>query len=133
MRGARGAASALLLSAGIGMVVAMPASAASRADLDALSQKVDRVESVRDVKVVQRTFAQLAQFGEFKQMASLFAANGTLQWGDQTVTGRKAIQSWLTTDAGAMDGIKPGSMNTTMIDNPIVNLSADGHTAQGRF
>ena len=66
-------------------------------------------------------------------MASLFAANGTLQWGAQTVSGRKAIQTWLTTDAGAMNGIAPGSMNFQTIDNPSVNLSADGHTAEGRW
>ena len=133
MTRARGVVAALLLTAGLGVAAATPAGAATRAELDALSQKVDRVEAVRDIKVVQRTYAQLAQFGEFKQMASLFAANGTLQWGDQTVTGRKAIQTWLTADAGAMNGIAPGSMNTTVIDNPIINLSAAGTTAQGRF
>ena len=133
MNRARGVAAALLLTAGIGVAAVTPAGAASRAELDALSQQVDRVEAVRDIKVAQRTYAQLAQFGEFKKMASLFAVNGTLQWGEQTVSGRKAIQNWLTTDAGAMNGITPGSMNTTIIDNPIINLSAAGTTAQGRF
>ena len=88
---------------------------------------------MRGIKDLDRTFAQLAQFGEFKKMASLFAANGTLQWGTEVATGRRAIQNWLTTDAGAMNGIVPGSLNFQIIDNPSVNLSADGHTAKGRW
>ena len=133
MRGRRGAAVALLLAAGIGAAGAAPAGAATRAELDALSQKVDRVESLREIKDLDRQFAQLAQFGEFKKMAPLFAANGTLQWGSEVATGRKAIQNWLTTDAGAMNGIDPGSLNFMIIDNPSVNLSAAGTTAQGRW
>ena len=39
------------------------------AQLDTLAQKVDRVESLRRIKDLDRTFAQLAQFGEFKKMA----------------------------------------------------------------
>jgi hypothetical protein len=132
MRKSRGVA-VLLLAAGIGAGLAAPAGAASRAELDALSQKVSRVESLREIKDVQKQFAQLAQFGEFKKMAALFAANGKLQWGDEVATGRKAITNWLTSDAGAMDGIAPGSLNFMIIDNPSINLSADGQTAQGRW
>src|SRR5687768_16402443 len=89
---ARGVAVALLLAAGIGAELLAQAGAASRVELDALAQKVDRVESLRRIKDLDRTFAQLAQFGEFRRMASLFAANGTLQWGTDIATGSTAIQ-----------------------------------------
>ena len=133
MTRARGAAAVLLLTGLIGAGVAAPAGAAPRAQLDALAQKVDRVESVREIKDLDRSFAQYAQFGQHKKMAQLFAANGTLQWGDEVVTGRKAIERWLAEEAGAMNGVGPGSLNLTIVDNPLVNLSASGHTAEGRW
>jgi len=71
--------------------------------------------------------------GEFKKMASLFVANGTLQWGTQIATGSNAILNWLTTDAGAMNGIAAGSLNFMIIDNPSISLSPDGRTAKGRW
>src|SRR6187549_2029147 len=133
MTRARGVGVALLLAAGIGTGLAAQAATASRGELDTVAQKIDRVESLRKIKDLDRTFAQLAQFGEFKRMALLFAANGTLQWGAQVATGSNAIQDWLTTDAGAMDGIAAGSLNFMIIDNPSITLSPDGRTAKGRW
>src|SRR5262245_28381767 len=121
---ARGAMTALLLAAaiatGIGSRLGAQGSSASK-ELDTLAQKVDRVESLRRIKDLDRTFAQLAQFGEFKKMAPLFVANGTLQWGSQVATGTSDIQSWLTTDAGAMNGITAGSLNFMIVDNPSIS------------
>src|SRR5262245_61638497 len=120
MTRARVVAVALLLAAGFGAGLMAQTGAPPRADLDTLAQKVDRVESLRRIKDLDRTFAQLAQFGEFTKMASLFTANGTLQWGTQVATGTTAIHQWLTTDAGAMNGIKAGSLNFMIIDNPSI-------------
>ncbi len=47
---ARGAAIALLLAAGIGTGLLAQAGTPSRADLDTLAQKVERVESLRRIK-----------------------------------------------------------------------------------
>ena len=71
MTRAREVAVALLLAAGIGTGLMAQAGSGSRGELDALAQKVDRVEALRRIKDLDRTFAQLAQFGEFKRMASL--------------------------------------------------------------
>lgn len=137
MRRTIGAATTLFLAGS--MAVAVPGGAAlagpqhPRADLDALAQRVDRVESLRDVKTVQRTFAQLAQFGEWDEMADLFSANGILRWGDDVAAGPDAIEAWLDEDAGDMDGVTPGSMHFMMLDDPIVSLSPDGTTAEGRW
>lgn len=124
---------ALLVAVAIGAGCGASAAAASRTELDALSQKVARLESLREIKDLDRTFAQLAQFGHFQRMAALFAADGTLQWGDEIATGRNAIQNWLITDAGAMNGIAAGSLNFMIIDNPSVTLAPDGRTARGRW
>jgi len=101
--------------------------------IDTLARDVSRVESIREVKDIQRSFAHLAQFGRFDEVSSLFSANGTLKWGNATAHGPLAIESWLRTDAGKMDGIQLGSLNTWIIENPLVSLSVDGMTAKARW
>jgi hypothetical protein len=101
--------------------------------IDSLARDISRVEAVREVKDIQRSFAQLAQFGQFAAVSSLFSANGTLKWGNATAHGPLAIESWLCNDAENMDGIRPGSLNTWIIENPLVSLAVDGLTAKARW
>lgn len=101
--------------------------------LSSLARDVERVESVREIKNVQRTFAQLAQFGKWNDMAELFSDNGILKWGNETATGPKAIERWLKIDAGNMDGIQPGSLDTMIAESPLVSLSFDGLSAKARW
>ncbi|KAF2256523.1 hypothetical protein BU26DRAFT_23795 [Trematosphaeria pertusa] len=107
--------------------------ARAASNLDALARDVSRVESIREIKDVQRSFAQLAQFGRWNSMASLFSSNGTLMWGNATAHGPAAVETWLRTDAGKMDGIQPGSLDTIVMENPLVNMAADGQTAKTRW
>ncbi|WP_213450565.1 nuclear transport factor 2 family protein [Rhizomonospora bruguierae] len=143
MKLARGAA-ALALVAALGLSLQAPpkpaaAAAAAAPTISELARDLERVESLREIKDVQRTYAHLAQFGRWADMAALFADDGALQWGTSgldagpPVVGRAAIKTWLETDAGAMDGIKPGSLHTVIIDEPLINLSVDGRSAKGRW
>jgi len=120
-------AAALLLAGGAGIGAPPPRA------IDTLARDVDRVESLRAVKNLQRRYAQLSQFGQWKAMAALFSAQGTLRWGDDTVTGPAAIEAWLKARAGGMDGLAAGSLHTEIIDEPLENLSADGRTARVRW
>jgi len=101
--------------------------------INSLAQDVKNVESIREIKDVQRYFGQLAQFGRWTEMASLFSENGTLVWGNQTATGQLSIERWLKADAGKMDGIRPGSLDTMIIETPVVTLSVDGLSAKARW
>ncbi|KAF1960023.1 hypothetical protein CC80DRAFT_523241 [Byssothecium circinans] len=101
--------------------------------LNTLSREISRVESIREIKDLQRTYAHLAQFGRWTSIATLFSPNGTLQWGNTTTHDVSSISSFLLKDAGAMDGINPGSLNTMVIENPVINLAADGLSAKGRW
>ncbi|KAF2198744.1 hypothetical protein GQ43DRAFT_492914 [Delitschia confertaspora ATCC 74209] len=101
--------------------------------LNSLARSISRVESIREIKDVQKQFAQLAQFGRFNDMASLFTNNGTLKWGNQTAAGPSAIEHWLRNDAGNMNGIGRGSLNTIVVETPLVSLSVDGRRAKGRW
>ncbi|KXX73547.1 hypothetical protein MMYC01_210038 [Madurella mycetomatis] len=107
---------------------------AAEVTTDSLTQDLFRVESIREIKNLQRTFAQLAQYGRWREMASLFSDTGVLRWGSAaTAVGSEEIEKWLRADAGAMDGVRPGSMHVAINDMAVVTLSGDGQTAKGRW
>lgn len=114
--------------------VLLPTAAACRNVHDELARDVDRAESVRAVKNLQRTYAQYSQFGLWDQMAALFTADGTYIFDERVVTGRAAISAYLTAqEGGGHQGLLPGEIHTELIEEPLVNLSVDGESAQGRW
>jgi hypothetical protein len=120
-----------ILAAGLAIISSF---AIASQDLNDLARDLGRVESVRAIKNAQRQFVQLAQFGRYEQISTLFTSNATFIWGNNTVTGGPpAISSWLRTDAGNMNGIAPGSLDTFIIENPLVSLSVDGRSAKARW
>ncbi|MBQ1046311.1 MULTISPECIES: nuclear transport factor 2 family protein [unclassified Micromonospora] len=128
------ASALLLVAAGMVALQAPPAAATTPTiTLDTLARDLVRVESLREVKDVQRTYAHLAQYGRWSDMAALFSTDATFRWGDEMVTGRPAIRDWLEADAGAMNGVNPGSLHTVIVDQPLVNLSVDGLSAKARW
>jgi hypothetical protein len=102
-------------------------------DVDSLARDVDRLTSLRQVKDLQRSYAQLAQFGQWGRMAALFTTDATFISGAQAVQGRVAIENALKSRGGGEIGIAPGALNTELIDEPLVNLSVDGRSAKGRW
>ncbi|KAK3387960.1 hypothetical protein B0H63DRAFT_431942 [Podospora didyma] len=109
--------------------------------LPSLTRDLERIESVREIKNIQRTFGQLAQYGKWDAMAALFSEQGVLRWrlknGDSdnitAVRGPKAIENFLQAEAGKMDGIRPGSMHLLLTESPVISLSEDAQTANGRW
>jgi len=99
-----------------------------------LAQNVERAESVRAVKRVQETYAQYSQFGLWADMAALFSDNAQLSYGKDNEQGRQAIQKYFLTRFGeGTDGLKPGGLHTQMVLRPLINVSADGQSAKGRW
>ena len=123
-----------ILAAAIALCAAAQAApAAGPANLSGLARDVDRAESVRAVKDLQRTYAQYSQFGLWREMALLFTADGAADFGDgPAIQGRDAIARALVQDFGA-GGLKPGQFHTQLIEEPLVNLPPDGEHAQGRW
>jgi hypothetical protein len=121
---------------GAGAPLAQPTAPAD--SVDALARDVDRLESLRAVKDLQRLYAQYGQYGRWSDIAALFAERGRIEWGGQSVDGRAAIADWVSRRSGGAlgpgrPGLAPGAMHTELIDEPLVNLSADGRTAKGRW
>jgi hypothetical protein len=116
----------------IGLV--LPTAASSQTSLDELARNVDRAESIRAVKNLQRTYAHYSQYGLWNEMADLFAKDATYIFDEESVKGRKAIAEYLTTREGSgQQGLLPGAVRTQIIDHPVVNLSVDGEAAKGRW
>jgi hypothetical protein len=99
-----------------------------------LAQNVERAESVRAVKRLQETYAQYSQFGLWTDMAALFTDNAQLSYGKDDKHGRQAIQNYFLTRFGeGTHGLKPGGLHTQMVLRPLINVSADGQSAKGRW
>lgn len=124
-------ASALLLAV---LAPLLPALANSANARDELARDVDRAESVRAVKNLQRTYAQYSHYGLWKEMAGLFAADATFIFDEEVVQGRKAIGDYLTAhEGGGHQGLLPGEIHAQILDHPVVNLAVDGQSARGRW
>src|SRR5215467_5559155 len=128
---------ALLVAMGAMHVVvagdSMPGNSAA-ARVQRLAQNVERAESVRAVKRVQETYAQYSQFGLWGDMAELFAENAQVSYGRDNEQGRQAINKYFLTKFGeGTDGLKPGALHTQMVLRPLINVSADGQSAKGRW
>ena len=134
-----------LTSSGLALLVALGAlhvvvagdtspSMSAAARVHRLAQNVERAESVRAVKRVQETYAQYSQFGLWTDMAALFADNAQLSYGKDNEQGRQAIQNYFLTRFGeGTHGLKPGGLHTQMVLRPLINVSADGQSAKGRW
>ncbi len=115
-------------------LIAHAACAAPPPSADNVAREVERAQSLRDVKTLQRTYAQYAQFGLWNEMSSLFAHEGILETGAQQVKGPKEIADFLTRTYGnGHQGLETGALNTQLVAAPVVNLSVDGKTAKGRW
>lgn len=122
---------AAILLAFLTPVTTAQAQAPSQQQVDEVARDVSRLEALRAVKNVQRSYAQYAQFALWSEMADLFASNGKVVWGDETIEGRDAIAAWLAARSGP--AADPGALNTELIDDPLVNLSVDGRSAEARW
>jgi hypothetical protein len=137
LRRLRSGACALLIVLGVLLVVVardIRADTSAAGRVRRLAQNVERAESVRAVKRVQETYAQYSQFGLWTDMAALFTDGAQLSYGKDTEQGRPAIHNYFLTKFGeGTHGLKPGGLHTQMVLRPLINVSADGQTAKGRW
>src|SRR5262245_34222234 len=98
-------------------LVARPLQSAEQSSLDSLARDVERAEAIRAVKVLQRTYAQYAQFGLWNEMANLFADEGRAIIGDDAAKGRTGIATFFTMRFGeGHQGLSPGAIHTQLIE-----------------
>jgi hypothetical protein len=120
-----------------GLVLAVPTHADQ--SLDSLARDVSRTESVRAVTNLQRSYAQYAQYGLWNDAGALFAEDATFTFDGQvlpaqTAKGPAAIAGFLRTRyGGGHEGTSANGLSSMFIENPVVNLTADGTSAKARW
>ncbi len=126
---------ALLIALGLLHVVATGDTSTSAAErVHRLALNLERAESVRAVKRLQETYAQYSQFGLWTEMAALFADDAQLSYDKDNERGRAAIENYFVTKFGeGTHGLKPGGLHTQVVLRPLINVSADGQSAKGRW
>jgi len=99
-----------------------------------LARDVDRVESVRAVKRLQRAWALYTDLGEWDAAAALFTDDAELTHADQIHRGRDAIRQYFQRAIGkGMVGLAEKTIHTPFLLAPIITLSNDGESAHGRW
>lgn len=122
-----------LLCAGL-CALAIPSQAQDGTDLARLARDVDRAQAIRDIRDLGGSYAQYSQFGMWNDMAGLFADKAEFIDGDVDLHGRPAIQAYMLKKfGGGRDGLAKGGVATRLEFTPVINLSADGNTAKGRW
>ncbi|MCW3837695.1 nuclear transport factor 2 family protein [Sphingomonas canadensis] len=101
----------------------------SHRPIDAIADQLDRIESVRAVKDLQRRWSHLLLAGRWDAAAALMAERGVFRWGEEEVRGRRATAAWLARRGGG----GPGALHAELIDEPLVSLSPGGRSALGRW
>ena len=91
----------------------------ARERIERLSVGVDNVEAIRAVKVLQYAYAQYIEQGRWKDARALFADGAVAQFGSPA--------------DGGKEGLADGRLNLRVVLSPVINLSADGMHAKGRW
>ncbi len=116
----------------LGLACISPALA--QGDVAGLARDVEHAEGIRAAKNLQYAYAQYGQAGLWSEIGKLFAAKGEAVFGRDGVKGPAAIARYLRGRYGdGKDGVSKGGLHVQFQLAPIVNLSADGKTAQGRW
>jgi len=120
-----------------GTTSAVPAAARIaelQAQLAALSARKQRIEDSNAIKRLQRAFGFYMSEGQWQQVADLFAANATLEFGrDGVYSGKERILAWLQAWSGTDNGLREGQLNEFFQLMPVVTLAEDGTTAKARW
>jgi hypothetical protein len=112
----------------------LPSAVLAAPTIDSLARDVDRAESLRAVKNLQRSWAQYSQVGLWTELGKLYAKDGKMLFEGNTTVGGDAIAASLRKIHGeGKEGLPPGALHSTLIEQPLANLSADGESAKVRW
>ncbi len=121
-------------SAGSAAAAGPAASAELVQQLARLEQRATRAEDVNAIKRLQRSWGYYLDKGLWDEAANLFSDDGTIEMGlDGVYAGRKRVREYLYAWGGGRKGLLPGQLNEHLQLMPVVDLSADGHSAQGTW
>jgi len=127
----------LIAAAMLATALPMPAVAQSarvQAEIDDLTQRVQRLEGTRAILKLQRAFGYYVDRGLWKQAADLFADDGTIEIGiDGVYQGRQRIEEYLRRLHGGQEGLIYGQLNEWVTLQPSITVAQDGRSGTGRW
>lgn len=117
------------------LTVAVPAQAQSvDAQIEQLTQRVERLEGTRAVKKLQRAFGFYVDRGLWGEAADLFTDQGTIEIGiDGVYRGKARIREYLMRLHGGQEGLIYGQLNEWVTLQPAISVAADGMSATARW
>lgn len=100
-----------------------------------LSVELRQQAALRAVKRLEHRFAQMMSAGRWQEAAELFGDEAELIHGEHAYQGKQAIGAWLQSESGALpdQGFPPERLYETFVLSPVLNLSRDGTSAEGRW
>jgi hypothetical protein len=117
------------------LMLAAPAQAQSvDAQIEQLTERVERLEGTRAVRKLQRAFGFYVDRGLWAEAADLFADDGTIEIGvDGVYVGRDRIREYLKRLHGGQEGLIYGQLNEWVTLQPAISVAPDGTTATARW
>lgn len=108
--------------------------AAARSRLTAIQQRSTRIRDIDDIEKLQRIYGYYTDKMLWDQVVDLFADDATLEIGFSGVyVGKDSIRKYLYSLSDGKQGPVEGRLYEHMQFQPIITLSSDGRTAEGRW
>ena len=105
-----------------------------RAEAAALTARVEVLEGNRAIRNLQRAFGYYVDRGLWRDAATLFAADGTIEIGlDGVYQGPERIEEYLRRLHGGQEGLIYGQLNEWVTLQPAIVVADDALTATARW
>jgi hypothetical protein len=117
------------------LAFAAPAGAQSiDAEIEQLTERVERLEGARAVRKLQRAFGFYVDRGLWGEAADLFADDGTIEiGGDGVYQGKDRVREYLRRLHGGQEGLTYGQLNEWITLQPAIHVAPDGLSATARW
>jgi hypothetical protein len=124
----------LALVLALGQQVTLAQNKGLDAEIDALTERVEKLEGTRAIKKLQRAFGFYVDRGLWGEAADLFADDGTIEIGlDGVYVGKARIQEYLKRLHGGQDGLIYGQLNEWVTLQPAITINEDGNGGTARW
>lgn len=111
-----------------------PQDARLKAEIGALTLRVEKLEGARAVKKLQRAFGYYVDRGLWDDAADLFTDDGAIEIGmDGVYVGKARIKAYLERLHGGQEGLIYGQLNEWVTLQPAIFVADDGRSATGRW
>lgn len=104
------------------------------AEIDALEQRAERLRDISAIERLQRAYAYYVDRADWDAVVDLMTDDVTAEHGGHGVyVGKDSIRELLYALGGGEAGLEPGELNDHIHVQPVIDVAADGETAQGRW